>query len=118
MSGHFTDKYFNPIKEIWSPFRSTHRIIPFCTAVIVHPSALIIGTNHSDFVKGGGPEAERIADAYSNGIPSADENTFLIHSHRFAQEMQRIPAHKKHRVDWTTPDEPTVWLGVRYGDAT
>lgn len=25
-----------------------------------------------------------------------------------------IPAHKKHRVDWTTPDEPTVWLGVRY----
>ena len=27
-----------------------------------------------------------------------------------------IPACKKHRVDWTTPDEPTVWLGVRYGD--
>jgi cupin 2 domain-containing protein len=29
-----------------------------------------------------------------------------------------IPAHKKHRVDWTTPDEPTVWLGVRYGAAS
>lgn len=27
-----------------------------------------------------------------------------------------IPAFKKHRVDWTTPNEPTVWLGVRYGD--
>jgi cupin 2 domain-containing protein len=27
-----------------------------------------------------------------------------------------IPAHKRHRVDWTTPDEPTVWLGVRYTD--
>lgn len=27
-----------------------------------------------------------------------------------------IPAHKKHRVDWTTQDEPTVWLGVRYGE--
>ena len=27
-----------------------------------------------------------------------------------------IPAFKKHRVDWTTPDEPTVWLGVRYGE--
>lgn len=27
-----------------------------------------------------------------------------------------IPAFKKHRVDWTTPGEPTVWLGVRYGD--
>lgn len=29
-----------------------------------------------------------------------------------------IPAFKKHRVDWTIPDEPTVWLGVRYGEAT
>jgi cupin 2 domain-containing protein len=27
-----------------------------------------------------------------------------------------IPAFSKHRVDWTTPDEPTVWLGVRYGE--
>ena len=25
-----------------------------------------------------------------------------------------IPAHKRHRVDWTTPDEPTVWLAVFY----
>ena len=23
-----------------------------------------------------------------------------------------IPAHKKHRVEWTTPVEPTVWLAV------
>jgi cupin 2 domain-containing protein len=27
-----------------------------------------------------------------------------------------IPAFKKHRVEWTTPEEPTVWLGVRYAD--
>jgi cupin 2 domain-containing protein len=26
-----------------------------------------------------------------------------------------IPAHKKHRVDWTPPDEPTIWLAVHYG---
>ena len=25
-----------------------------------------------------------------------------------------IPAHRKHRVDWTTPDEPTIWLAVHY----
>ena len=25
-----------------------------------------------------------------------------------------IPAHTKHRVKWTTPDEPTIWLGVIY----
>ncbi|TWU15565.1 cupin domain-containing protein [Allorhodopirellula heiligendammensis] len=23
-----------------------------------------------------------------------------------------IPAHRKHRVEWTTPAEPTVWLAV------
>jgi len=28
-----------------------------------------------------------------------------------------IPAHQKHRVEWTTPDEPTVWLAVFYGEA-
>lgn len=26
-----------------------------------------------------------------------------------------IPAHQKHRVAWTTPDEPTIWLAVHYG---
>jgi len=26
-----------------------------------------------------------------------------------------IPAHKKHRVAWTTPDEPTIWLAEHYG---
>ena len=25
-----------------------------------------------------------------------------------------IPAHRKHRVAWTTPDEPTIWLAVHY----
>lgn len=27
-------------------------------------------------------------------------------------DFVNIPAHKKHRVEWTTPDEPTVWLAV------
>lgn len=26
-----------------------------------------------------------------------------------------IPAHRKHRVAWTTPSEHTVWLAVFYG---
>jgi cupin 2 domain-containing protein len=35
-------------------------------------------------------------------------------------EMQRgdfvdIPAHKRHRVAWTTPNEPTIWLTIHYG---
>lgn len=27
-----------------------------------------------------------------------------------------IPAHQKHRVEWTTDNEPTVWLAVFYSD--
>jgi cupin 2 domain-containing protein len=33
-----------------------------------------------------------------------------------AGDFVNIPAHKKHRVDWTTPSEPTIWLAVHYGD--
>jgi cupin 2 domain-containing protein len=29
-------------------------------------------------------------------------------------DFVNIPAHRKHRVEWTTPDEPTIWLAVRY----
>jgi len=29
-------------------------------------------------------------------------------------DFTSIPAHKKHRVEWTTPDEPTIWLAVHY----
>ncbi|HZZ26939.1 MAG TPA: phosphoribosylaminoimidazole carboxylase [Pirellulales bacterium] len=25
-----------------------------------------------------------------------------------------IPAHRRHRIDWTDPAQPTVWLGVFY----
>jgi cupin 2 domain-containing protein len=31
-------------------------------------------------------------------------------------DFVNIQAHKRHRVEWTTPDEPTVWLAVHYGD--
>ena len=31
-------------------------------------------------------------------------------------DFVNLPAHIKHRVDWTTPDEPTVWLAVHYAD--
>ena len=28
----------------------------------------------------------------------------------------RFPAHKRHRVEWTTPDESMFWLAVHNGD--
>ncbi len=30
-------------------------------------------------------------------------------------DFVNIPAHRRHRVEWTTPDGPTVWLAVHYG---
>lgn len=29
-------------------------------------------------------------------------------------DFVNIAAHRRHRVDWTTPDEPTVWLAIHY----
>jgi cupin 2 domain-containing protein len=31
-------------------------------------------------------------------------------------DFVNIPAHHKHRVEWTTLDEPTIWLAVHYQD--
>lgn len=31
-----------------------------------------------------------------------------------AGDYINIPAHKKHRVSWTKPDEDTLWLAVHY----
>ena len=33
-------------------------------------------------------------------------------------DFVHIPAHRKHRVEWTTPDEPTVWLAVWLGQSS
>jgi len=30
-------------------------------------------------------------------------------------DFLNIPAHRRHRVDWTLPGAPTVWLAVHYG---
>jgi len=30
-------------------------------------------------------------------------------------DFLNIPAHKRHRVSWTSEDEKTVWLAVHYG---
>jgi cupin 2 domain-containing protein len=27
-----------------------------------------------------------------------------------------IPAHRRHRVEWTDPDTPTVWLALHYSE--
>jgi cupin 2 domain-containing protein len=29
-----------------------------------------------------------------------------------------LPPHCRHRVAWTHPDQPTIWLAVHYGDTS
>ncbi|CAK0777087.1 cupin 2 domain-containing protein [Gammaproteobacteria bacterium] len=31
-------------------------------------------------------------------------------------DFLNIPAHQRHRVEWTTPEESTIWLAIYYGD--
>ncbi len=35
--------------------------------------------------------------------------------HLKAGDFVDIAAHRRHRVEWTAPDRPTVWLAVFYG---
>jgi cupin 2 domain-containing protein len=32
-----------------------------------------------------------------------------------AGDYVNIPAHRRHRVEWTAPDVDTVWLAIHYG---
>ena len=84
-----SQRYFDEIRTIWSPFAARHRIIPFCTAVFLNPTALVIGTNHSDFVDGGGSEADRIALEFASGV-STLRNTYLDDNHKFAVGLRRV----------------------------
>ncbi len=34
-----------------------------------------------------------------------------------AGDFINIPAHRRHRVEWTTPDQPTVWLAIHYAES-
>jgi len=34
-----------------------------------------------------------------------------------AGDFVDIAPHRRHRIDWTHPEQPTVWLAVHYGDA-
>jgi cupin 2 domain-containing protein len=35
-----------------------------------------------------------------------------------AGDFVHIRPHEKHRVDWTSAEQPTIWLAVHHGDAS
>jgi cupin 2 domain-containing protein len=41
-----------------------------------------------------------------------DEDAELVEMR--AGSYLNIPAHRRHRVEWTDPQRPTIWLAIHY----
>ncbi|MBS0260915.1 MAG: cupin domain-containing protein [Planctomycetes bacterium] len=86
----------------------------------------------STLVDAGAVRIERIV-SYGQASPEGfwydqDQDEFVVVLRGFARlrfegddpiEMQpgdfiNIPAHRRHRVEWTAPDQATVWLAIFY----
>jgi cupin 2 domain-containing protein len=84
-------------------------------------------------VRAGGVRIERIVSMAHRTPPGewydqdTDEFVLLLRGSaalRFADDSSEtrlapgdwlaIPAHRRHRVEWTDPNEPTIWLAVHY----
>ena len=51
--------------------------------------------------------AARLKLADENGVVELNPGDFI-----------NLAPHQRHRVEWTTPAEPTIWLAVFYGELT
>ncbi len=49
----------------------------------------------------------------SAGVKFAEEDEVRV---LYAGDSLHIPAQCRHRVEWTDPGEPTVWLAVHYSE--
>jgi cupin 2 domain-containing protein len=48
----------------------------------------------------------------SAGLRFANEEEGCV---MYPGDYVHIPAHKRHRVEWTDPEQKTVWLALHYG---
>ena len=101
--------FFNKIKSIWEPLGLNKRIIPFCTPLKVNPKFLVIGINHSDF-DSNPTMADKIADAYSMGMPST--NTYIEHDHSFAKGLRAVIAGVNRQIDSFDREPNEDWVGT------
>jgi hypothetical protein len=90
-------RYFKAIKGIWEPISHGRLIIPFCTPIFLRPTALVIGTNHTDFAPDKPKESAAIARALSLRLPTV--NSLVEHFHLFAKELRRICTQARIKVD-------------------
>lgn len=88
------------------------RLIPLCTPAVMKPSALVIGTNHSVFVDGGGPKSEELARNYA-GDNLKKRNTLVDDHHRFARNLRNLVARAGQRVgrDWVGTNRCAIQTG-------
>ncbi len=50
-------------------------------------------------------------------IGDAGDTAIAVQSQRLQPgDYLLLPAHCRHRVAWTTPEQPTIWLAVHFGD--
>ena len=90
------------------------RLIPMCTPVQQRPPALVVGTNHSDFIAGGGEESHAIARNFSLGN-SSQLNTLNIGTHRFAKNLRMLGARSGHPVNhkWVGTNRCPIQTGSK-----
>lgn len=60
-------------------------------------------------------EAEWVVVLKGEAKLSFDDDDTLIHMK--PGDHLTIPSHRRHRVEWTSPDQTTVWLAVFFSDA-
>ena len=49
----------------------------------------------------------------SAGLRFEDDEAIHV---MYPGDYVHIPAHNRHRVEWTDPEQKTVWLALHYGD--
>lgn len=88
------------------------RLIPLCTPVPYEPSALVIGTNHSVFVDGGGVESEELAKSYAANNPKG-RHTLVDDHHKFARNLRKLAARAGHDInrDWVCTNRCAIQTG-------
>jgi hypothetical protein len=88
------------------------RLIPLCTPVTIECDALVIGTNHSDFIDGGGAVSEGIAQGFAAGNKE-QRHTLLDDNHKFARNLRSLCARAGHPVTktWVSTNRSPVQGG-------
>ncbi len=88
------------------------RLIPICTPAIIRPPALVMGTNHSDFVEGGKGQARQIAESLCDGN-FGKRNNLNEGMDRYSKMTRKLCARAGHPVNfrWVATNRCPIQTG-------